>query len=120
MWAFNKSTGDYMQGELKGDIFVVQTGADFDPNHEVFALDEITLNDELDFPTELDNEFSDADMDARQDIAVQLAEEQENARVTAAMLELIHAGSAYLETLDKAMEAVEFAAFDYWDNKSDA
>jgi hypothetical protein len=61
MHAYNVTTGEYMQGEMHGDVFVVQSGADFDPTHEVYALDEVDLQQQTDdYRTELDNDFSDA------------------------------------------------------------
>ena len=97
----------------------------------VAVLDEITLNtrpvfdgvlaavvaDAMDYPTELDNGFSDADMEARQAIADELEEEREAQRMQALLVEFIAAGKAYLDAVDNAMLAVEHAAFDHWEEK---
>ena len=100
----------------------------------VAVLDEVTLNtrpvfdgvlaaiitDAMEYPTELDNGFSDADMEARENIAQEIDEEQEAQRMRALLEEFVSAGTAYLTALDNAMLAVEHAAFDYWEDKTDA
>lgn len=72
MRAIDNVTGSVLVGEVRGDQFIVQDGPDFDPHFEVYGMDEVTV-EEVDFPTELDNDFSDADMFARAMIAERIA-----------------------------------------------
>jgi hypothetical protein len=60
MWAINKSNGDMLWGYMHGDNFVVESGANFDPDFSVYVLDEIDIQQHLEAePIELDNEHSD-------------------------------------------------------------
>ncbi len=123
MEAVINASGEIVNGEIVNGALCVQHGPDFDPTFTVYMLDEITrapVEEPDDFPTELDNTFCDADMEARQNIAETLAENEEAEKLRALLVEFIEAGTAYLQSVDKAMGAVEYAAFDYWEGKEGA
>jgi hypothetical protein len=65
--------------------------------------------DALDFPTELDNTFSDADAVARQEIVDEMNEAAEIATVEANLAELVAAAQDYVDLVNRAMSAYELA-----------
>ena len=87
---------------------------------ETVAVLSALVTDATEYPTELDNSFSDADMEARENIAQELEEEAEAQRMRKALEDFVSAGGKWLAAVDNAMLAVEHAAFDYWEDKNDA
>lgn len=54
------NAGNVLVGRLEGDNFIVQHGPDFDAVHEVYDLAELSpVDDVLDYPLELDGDYSD-------------------------------------------------------------
>ncbi|MFZ9327775.1 MAG: hypothetical protein ACO24H_10040 [Polynucleobacter sp.] len=60
MWAINKNTGDFMWGYMHRDHFIVESGANFDPDFSVYVLDEIDIQQQLEAePVEMNSDYSD-------------------------------------------------------------
>ena len=117
MFAINKTTGDYLWGEMHGDSFVVESGPDFNPNHEVYALDEITLNavnpvlaavvsDAVDNPTELDGAYSDTP-EARDNVLEEMSADEMHAVVMELGPALVRYAEAVYALDDALADVVE-------------
>lgn len=115
MQMIDNVTGEVLVGEVRGDNFIVQDGPDFDPRFEVYGMNEVSpvvaalIADAVDFPTELDNAFSDADMEAREAVAQDIDEEREEAEIAALAAQLSAANGAYLRAINVALQAVSDA-----------
>jgi len=65
--------------------------------------------DALDFPTELDNTFSDADAVARQELVNEMNDAAEDATIEANIKTLLEAAQDYVDLVNRAFSAYDAA-----------
>ena len=108
------NSGNLLVGEIVNDAFVVQSGPDFDATFEVYAMDEVTpavdpmlaavVQDAVEFPSELDNAFSDA-----------VQREEESERIDAEQLaDMLRGVQAYVDSIDRAIEVINEVCAGKW------
>lgn len=113
MQAIDNLTGSVLNGEVKGDQFIVQSGPEFDPAFEVYDMTEVSpvaaalIADAVEYPTELDNTFPDGDMEARAGVVEDIEEAAELARLQKLATEFAVAAVQYRATIDRTMAAIE-------------
>lgn len=113
MQAIDNLTGSVLNGEVKGNQFIVQSGPEFDPAFEVYDMTEVSpvaaalIADALEFPSEMDNSFPDGDMEAREAVAEDIEDAQEAARLQALAAEFIVAAVKYRAAIDKTMSVID-------------
>lgn len=105
--AINTLTGENISGEVRGNLFVdvkdVYTGdADvYEIGSEVTLVPDVVADD---YPSELDNAFSDADVEARDAAAAVIAEQAEH---DAMISEIVAAAAAYRAHLDRFLSVID-------------
>lgn len=113
MDAVINTSGEVVTGMMNGESFVVETGPDFDPTVNVYALEEITLDPVTDveamaaveaFPTEMDSDY--ADLPAREVAQEKLDTEQ--------LIDLLRGAVAYVQGLDDAVDLVSRVRAGKW------
>lgn len=109
-------TGEVVTGEVMGRLFVhekdIYTGESdvYEIGEEVNVVTE--ENEDMEFPTELDNAFSDADLAAREGIAEDIQEAEEAAAVAVNFATFLEATQEYVDLVNRAMEAYATAERD--------